>query len=477
MCIRDSQWPEKAVVFTESRRTQAYLADLLGAHGFRGKLSLLSGDAGTPEQRAALVEEFRTRTQILLSTEAGAEGLNLQFCNLVVNYDLPWNPQRIEQRIGRCHRYGQQRDVLVLNFLNRRNAADARLYELLEAKLNLFDGVFGASDEILGALESGLDFERRVLDIYQGCRTTEEITAAFDALRADLETRIDQRMTQARSLLLEHFDTDVRRRLKLSGEEVTRALKRRRGTARQLTSEVLGTEASRHTAVAEAAALARTRPLDAVNYLQLDAAALPARLSRLAGAEGWWFAYRFGTGGLVPEERLLHLVLLRQGEGFIPLPLQDADALAQLPATEGQRGAPAAVSVTAAQERALEAARAELVREAERRSARALDAARERADRYAEDCLLEARETVEKARLAWSEARARLRPAEEGTERAQARSEAERAERAYRRALAALHREEESRYAAKDRELQQLATTARVQDSRTSLGTAYFWVV
>ena len=116
------------------------------------------------------MDEFRDRTQILLSTEAGAEGLNLQFCNLVVNYDLPWNPQRVEQRIGRCHRYGQQRDVLVLNFLNRQNAADARLYELLEKKLNLFDGVFGASDEILGALESGVDFERRVLDIYQSCR-------------------------------------------------------------------------------------------------------------------------------------------------------------------------------------------------------------------------------------------------------------------------------------------------------------------
>ena len=395
----------------------------------------------------------------------------------MVNYDLPWNPQRIEQRIGRCHRYGQQRDVLVLNFLNRRNAADARLYELLEAKLNLFDGVFGASDEILGALESGLDFERRVLDIYQSCRTTEEITAAFDALRADLETRIDKRMTEARSLLLEHFDTDVRKRLKLSGEEVTKALQRRRGTARQLTSVVLGTEASRHTAVAEAAALARTRPLDAVNYLQLDAAALPARLGRLAGAEGWWFAYRFSTGGLAPEERLLHLVLLRQGEGYLALPLQDADALARLPATEGQRGAPPAVSVTAAQERALEAARAELVREAERRSARALDAARERADRYAEDCLLEAREAVEKARVAWGEARDRLRPLDEPTERARARSEAERAERAYRRALATLHKEEEARYAAKDKELQQLASSARVQDSRTALGTAYFWVV
>ncbi len=473
---RAQGWPEKAVVFTESKRTQAYLGELLAKAGFAGKVSLLSGDAGTPEQRTALVEEFRSRTQILISTEAGAEGLNLQFCNLVVNYDLPWNPQRIEQRIGRCHRYGQQRDVLVLNFLNRSNAADARLYELLEAKLNLFDGVFGASDEILGALESGLDFERRVLDIYQSCRTTEEIQAAFDTLRADLERRIDRRMTEARSLLLEHFDADVRRRLKLSGEEVKEALLRRRGTARQLTAVVLGTEASRHTAVAEAAALARAQPLEAVSYLQLDAALLPSRLARLAGGEGWWFAYRFCTGGLLPEERLLHLVLLKQGDSFVALPLSDAEVLARLPAKEGQRGAVPAVSVTAAQERALEAARSELLREAERRSARALDASRERADRYAEDCLLLAREGVEKARAAWGEARARLRPLDEPTERARARSEAERAERAYRRALAALHKEEETRYGAKDKELEALASRARVQDSRTALGTAYFWL-
>jgi superfamily II DNA or RNA helicase len=473
---RAQGWPEKAVVFTESRRTQAYLLELLEKSGFQGRISLLNGDAGTPEQRHALVEEFKNRTQVLISTEAGAEGLNLQFCNLVVNYDLPWNPQRIEQRIGRCHRYGQERDVLVLNFLNRQNAADARLYELLEAKLNLFDGVFGASDEILGVLESGLDFERRVLDIYQSCRTDAEIQAAFDALRADLEVRIDARMTEARSLLLEHFDADVRRRLKLSGEEVKEALERRRGTARQLTRAVLGTAAARPRAVAEAAAVARGRPLDAVNYLKLDASSLPSRLARLAGAEGWWFAYRYSTSGLLPEERLLHLVLLRQAEGFVPLGLPDADVLSRLPAEEGQLRPAAALSVTAAQERALEAAREELLREAERRSARALDAARERADRYAEDCLLEVRETAEQLRAQWNAARARLRPLDEPTERARARSEAERAERAYRRALLALHQEEEARYAAKDRELAELSARARVQDSRTALGTAYFWV-
>lgn len=94
----------------------------------------------------------------MIATEAAAEG-GLQFCSLVVNYDLPWNPQRIEQRIGRCHRYGQKHDVVVVNFINKNNAADQRVYELLSEKFKLFSGVFGASDEVLGTIESG-DFER-----------------------------------------------------------------------------------------------------------------------------------------------------------------------------------------------------------------------------------------------------------------------------------------------------------------------------
>ena len=116
----------------------------------------------TADMRSALVDYFRDQGQIMIATEAGAEGINLQFCSLVVNYDLPWNPQRIEQRIGRCHRYGQKHDVVVVNFLNRKNAADQRVFQLLSEKFKLFEGVFGASDEVLGAIESGVDFEKRI---------------------------------------------------------------------------------------------------------------------------------------------------------------------------------------------------------------------------------------------------------------------------------------------------------------------------
>lgn len=231
---------QKALIFTESRRTQNYLRSFLEANGYAGKVVCFSGtnsgddvkaiherwvaenqDSGRVsgsraiDVRSALIDHFRDHAQIMIATEAAAEGVNLQFCSMVINYDLPWNPQRIEQRIGRCHRYGQTHDVIVINFLNERNEADQRVHALLSEKFNLFSGIFGASDEVLGSLESGVDFEKRILKIYQDCRTPEEITAAFDALQAELDDQIRSRMEDTRRALLEHFDEDVHARLKL----------------------------------------------------------------------------------------------------------------------------------------------------------------------------------------------------------------------------------------------------------------------
>lgn len=467
---RANGWPEKAVIFTESKRTQTYLFELLSANGFQNKISLLSGDAGKPEDRKALVDNFRHHTQILISTEAGAEGLNLQFCNLVVNYDLPWNPQRIEQRIGRCHRYGQERDVLVLNFLNRQNAADARLFELLEKKLHLFDGVFGASDEVLGALESGLDFERRILDIYQSCRKPEEIDKAFGALREDLESRIDQRMTETRSLLLERFDGEVRRRLRVAGEQAQAAVKRRSERAHLLAPSASRAELER------AAAEARATPIDPVTYLSLDASGLPARLASLAGKEGWWFVYRFDLSALHPDERMVHLVLLKEGNLFRPLPLADAAELSRLRAQPVSGRSPAPIPIAAAQEAALFAAKEELTRGAERACFWELEEARERADRFAEDCLLKPRQAVEEARRAWEEARRELVTQTGYLDRLKSRGVVDRLERDYRRRLSLLHKEEDARLAQKERELVTLTQRAKVADRRVLVGTAYVWL-
>ncbi len=229
----------KALIFTESRRTQVYLKDYLEANGYAGQIvqfsginnssqataiyeNWLSANQGTGriagsrdiDIRTALIEHFRDQASIMIATEAAAEGVNIQFCSLVINYDLPWNPQRVEQRIGRCHRYGQQHDVVVVNFLNERNEADRRVLELLTEKFNLFNGVFGASDDVLGSIESGVDFEKRILSIYQECRTPAEIDAAFKALQTEMDERIQARMTDTRKMLLENFDEDVHERLR-----------------------------------------------------------------------------------------------------------------------------------------------------------------------------------------------------------------------------------------------------------------------
>ena len=258
----------KAVIFTESRRTQQYLFDLLSGRGYKDQLVMVNGSNNDPHSRsiykqwrerhagqemvtgsrpvdmkAAIVEQFRDHATILIATEAAAEGVNLQFCSLVVNYDLPWNPQRIEQRIGRCHRYGQKHDVVVVNFLNRRNEADRRVLELLSEKFKLFDGVFGASDEVLGVLESGVDIERRIAQVYQSCRNAEEIQAAFDRLQAELEEQIQARMVQTREALLEHFDEDVSARLRVHRDKALETLSNRERCLLELTRAELDGEA------------------------------------------------------------------------------------------------------------------------------------------------------------------------------------------------------------------------------------------
>ena len=151
----------------------------------------------------------------MIATEAAAEGINLQFCSLLINYDLPWNPQRIEQRIGRCHRYGQKFDVVVVNFLNVKNAADIRVFQLLDEKFKLFSGVFGASDDVLGSIESGVDFEKRIAEIYQKYRSEREIIDQFDLLQKELDAQISSKMLSTRETLSANFDDEVLDKLKI----------------------------------------------------------------------------------------------------------------------------------------------------------------------------------------------------------------------------------------------------------------------
>lgn len=223
---RDNGIAQKAVVFTESKRTQKYIAAELRKSGYsEDNILLFNGDfddtmtkeiyrawqvknfgnanyGRNVEYKHAIVDYFKEHAKILICTDAGSEGLNLQFCNTVINYDLPWNPMKIEQRIGRCHRYGQQNDVVAINLMNTQNEADKRVYEILSKKFELFEGVFGASDIVLGALESGTSFEKMVLDIYQSCNTTTEFRKAFDKLDRKLNAKRDKNARKLRSILI-----------------------------------------------------------------------------------------------------------------------------------------------------------------------------------------------------------------------------------------------------------------------------------
>ncbi|MFT8314992.1 MAG: DISARM system SNF2-like helicase DrmD [Clostridium sp.] len=216
---------EKVVIFTESVRTQEYLFNELVRNGYENEVLIFNGSTSDKrtgdiyrawkaksfgkvfgsrnvEAKHAIVDYFKNNCKILLLTDAGAEGLNLQFCNTVINYDLPWNPQKIEQRIGRCHRYGQKNDTVVMNLLNTENLADRRVYEILSQKFMLFEGVFGASDQALGLLESGMNFEKRILQIYQCCDSIGEFNKEFKSLEKEFDRKRNTKFKQLKSLLV-----------------------------------------------------------------------------------------------------------------------------------------------------------------------------------------------------------------------------------------------------------------------------------
>ena len=241
----------KAVVFTESLTTQDYLRRLLLDHGFAPQdVTLFRGDNRGPDvdravqqweaevgqaippprrpspevaTRLALVHEFATRSRVFISTEAGAKGLNLQFCDTVINYDLPWNPQRIEQRIGRVHRYGQKNGVTVISFLAEGNLAQELTFEILSQKLDLFGKVLDASDAVLydpshPAPESlvasvGVDFEKELRTIYSTARSIDDVTADLEHLRATMDDRrraFDDEQARASHLVESKLDDAVR---------------------------------------------------------------------------------------------------------------------------------------------------------------------------------------------------------------------------------------------------------------------------
>ena len=263
----DGQGTGKVVIFTESLTTQDYLRELLLQDGvvsdeeitlFRGTNDSLRARQALAQWqeevgreipaynqpsrdiavRLALVHEFRTRSRVFVSTEAGAKGLNLQFCSTLINYDLPWNPQRIEQRIGRCHRYGQTHDVTVINFIAKDNEAQRLTFEILSQKLELFGTVLGASDDVLheaqgdapdtlvGAL--GAEFESRLRRIYERARTLAEIESELRELRDALDTRrheFEDAYRRTADVIKTRLDASVQQVFRRISEELPRELR------------------------------------------------------------------------------------------------------------------------------------------------------------------------------------------------------------------------------------------------------------
>jgi SNF2 family DNA or RNA helicase len=171
-------FPDKMVIFTQFRATQAWLARRLQDVG--ESVALFHGGLLRLEKEEA-IRAFQGPARILLSTDAGSEGRNLQFCNAVCNFDLPWNPMKIEQRVGRLSRIGQTRDVYVFNLVAA-DTLEAAILHLLEAKIAMFELVIGEIDMILGNLDEEKEFEDLVTDLWAQSQDTTEFRSAMDQL-------------------------------------------------------------------------------------------------------------------------------------------------------------------------------------------------------------------------------------------------------------------------------------------------------
>lgn len=432
----------KAVIFTESVRTQRYLTELLAANGYKNDIVLLNGQNSDPESKAiyqewlgrhkgtdavsgsktadmkaAVVEAFRESKAILIATESGAEGINLQFCSMLVNFDLPWNPQRVEQRIGRCHRYGQKIDVTVVNLLNLKNHAEQRVHQLLDQKFSLFKGVFGASDEVLGVIERGVDIERSIFQIVQSARNHTDIDAAFDKLQEDLQAQINDQILDARKRLLENVDEKVIDRLKSRGQEIEQRLsdferqllfvaraelpEARFHTDNERRFEYRGETYTTEwpladeqgwkffrlfegTLATQVVNKAKERQFDAPSCLRFDINAYPggkmADVEFLRGKSGWARVakLKLKTPAITRE----HLVISAVADEGTTVHSETLERLFRVPAhNEPLSGAPPDAELTSRES----TRRKELLDEAEKQNAEWLDVESENLDNYAED--------------------------------------------------------------------------------------------
>ncbi len=174
---------EKIIVFTQFRETQELLSRRLQQEGisnvkFHGQL--------TPGRRTKALEEFRDDIQVLVATDSGSEGLNLQFCHVMINYDLPWNPMRVEQRIGRIHRIGQESDAVIILNLAVADTIEDYVLQVLYDKIKLFEVAIGEMDLILSDVEEEGGLEKRILDAIMAAKTDVEVKESLERVSSDV---------------------------------------------------------------------------------------------------------------------------------------------------------------------------------------------------------------------------------------------------------------------------------------------------
>jgi SNF2 family DNA or RNA helicase len=169
---------EKIIVFVKYKGTIEHLAEFLEWNNVL--FSLFHGGMNN-QQKDAAIETFQNRTQVLVTTEIGGEGRNLQFCSRMVNYDLPWNPMKIEQRIGRIHRIGQEKEVQIFNFCAAGSIED-HILDILDRKINMFEMVIGEIDMILGRISGDKEFGDIIYDIWVNSKTKQDRELSFNNL-------------------------------------------------------------------------------------------------------------------------------------------------------------------------------------------------------------------------------------------------------------------------------------------------------
>jgi SNF2 family DNA or RNA helicase len=175
--------PDQKIVFVNYRATLEHLQRVFTKSGIR---HVTFHGSMTAAQKKTAIEDFRSGCTVLLSSGTGGEGHNLQFCHMMVNYDLPWNPMEIEQRIGRIHRIGQEKEVQVYNFCAKESVED-HILEVLDRKINMFELVVGEIDMILGRLQDDKEFADMVFEIWTGCSDEQARRHGFDELASRLK--------------------------------------------------------------------------------------------------------------------------------------------------------------------------------------------------------------------------------------------------------------------------------------------------